>query len=101
MPKLEGPLLEVLRDRKSKPRHELFATLEKQKQIIATFNKPCSFKACKKLIEDDILEIDGDLELSLILVGHFSFYDRAAVEFALRLIRSPDQNNSGGQFPIS
>ena len=54
--------------------------------------KPNRFDVCRNLVEGTILEEEGDIELASVCLGHFSFHDRQAIEFALRLLRNPDSN---------
>ena len=56
------------------------------------FKRVCRFPEVKKTIEEEIYDQDGDIELSVALLGLFSFTDRPAVEFSLRLLRNDSIN---------
>ena len=85
-PKREGPLLELLRKRASLERNDLRSQAEKINQITLPFKQPCSFVKMAAVVENEIFDAEGDIELATDLLAHFSFLDRPAIEFALRLL---------------
>lgn len=53
-----------------------------------TFKRTCRFAEVKEIIEGEIYDQEGDLEVSTALLGLFAFTDRAGIEFALRILRN-------------
>lgn len=87
IPFREGPLKELLRNRASKERAELLRQLDIMFQVSVQFQKPVRFSFLASLIETEIFDEDQDYELATQLLAHFSFTDKQAIEFGLRVLR--------------
>ena len=55
-------------------------------------NKKLRFELVKPLIDNEIFDEDQDYELATILLGQFTFIDRQAIEFSLRILRHDQAN---------
>lgn len=78
---------ELLAGRETKERSELLRQLDIMFQVTKGFQSPVRFPFLSDLIETTIFEEDQDYALATVLLGHFAFTDKQAVEFGLRVLR--------------